>query len=81
MKKTADFLVDKRYPLLALMVAAALVCAFLAAGMETNRDMTKYLPEESNMRQGLDIMAEAFPDAESAAIRVMFDGLAAGETE
>lgn len=81
MKKLADFLVDKRYPLLAFMLAAALVCAFLAAGMETNRDMTKYLPKGSNMRQGLDIMETVFPDAESAVVRVMFTGLAEGEAD
>lgn len=75
MKRIADFLVDKRIPLLAVMLAAVLVCAFLAAGLRIERDMTKYLPESSNMRQGLDVMSQAFPDAESASIRVMFDGL------
>ena len=79
MKKLADFLVDRRYPLLAVMLAAALVCAFLAADLKTNKDMTDYLPEESNMRQGLDIMDAAFPDGESASVRVMFNGLDEGE--
>ncbi len=78
MKKTADFLVNRRYALLAVMLAAALVCAFLAAGLETNRDLTKYLPEDSNMRQGLDLMEETFP-GEEASIRVMFDGLDEGD--
>ena len=76
MKKTADILVRGRFVLLAVMLAAAVVCAFLAAGLETNRDMTKYLPEDSNMKQGMAVMESAFPaGADAASIRVMFTGL------
>ena len=41
-----------------------------------NEDMTKYLPDDSNMKAGMDIMTDAFPEMETSnAIRVMFDDL------
>ena len=42
MKKLADFLVNKRYILLTVMLVLAVVCGILAATIKTNRDMTKY---------------------------------------
>ena len=41
-----------------------------------NTDMTKYLPDSSQMKIGMDHMNEAFPDAvQTYTIRVMFRGL------
>ncbi|MDE6088068.1 MAG: hypothetical protein K2G25_06750 [Oscillospiraceae bacterium] len=42
--------------------------------------MTKYLAEDSPMRQGLNIMEDEFPDSDSEqSIRVMFTGLSEEE--
>ena len=76
MKKITDFIVNRRYAVLAFMLLVAAVCAFLATKVEIISDMTKYLPDDSNMKAGTDIMSEEFPDMETyQTIRVMFDDL------
>lgn len=76
MKKTASFLIDKRFWILGLMLIITAACAFLAPKVEINSDMTKYLSGSSNMKQGLDIMRSEFGDEEEDySIRVMFEGL------
>lgn len=75
MRKLTNFIVNKRYLLLALILVAAVVCAFLSASLKTNTDMTKYLPDDSPMRQGMALMAREFPEGEAASIRVVFEGL------
>ena len=51
-------------------------CLFLIPRVNINMDMTKYLPEDSSMRQGLDIMDKEFPETANAnTIRVMFTNL------
>lgn len=58
------------------MLALAVVCAALMPFVGINTDMTKYLPDSSQMKIGMDRMNEAFPDvAETYTIRVMFRGL------
>ena len=76
MKKLASILVDKRYLFLAIVLVIAVVSGFLIPKVGINKDMTKYLPADSSMKQGLDIMQEEFPDTGSGNnIRVMFTGL------
>ena len=76
MQKIAAFIVQKRKLLLVVMLALAVVCAALMPFVGINTDMTKYLPDSSQMKIGMDHMNEAFPDAaETYTIRVMFRGL------
>ena len=76
MKKIADFIVEKRVLLLILFIALAGICGALILAVNVNTDMTKYLPDKSSMKQGMDKMDEEFPDAEGDyTIRVMFKGL------
>ena len=76
MQKIAAFIVKKRRLLLVVMLALAVVCAALMPFVGINTDMTKYLPDSSQMKIGMDRMNEAFPDvAETYTIRVMFRGL------
>lgn len=78
MKKISGFIVEKRYVFIVIMLAAAAICALLIPKLEVNRDMTRYLPDGSNMKAGMDIMSDEFPDMESyQTIRVMFDDLTA----
>ncbi len=82
LKKIADFIVEKRKIVLAVMLAFTVVCVGLMTQVEINEDMTKYLDDESSMKIGLDIMNEEFPVAEQASyIRVMFTDLADDEKE
>ena len=53
MKGIASFLVDKRLILLILTVVAAAVSVVMLAFVTVNKDMTQYLPEDSDMRAGL----------------------------
>jgi len=76
MKKIANFLVEKRYIILATMLVLAVGCGILTQKVNINSDMTKYLPDDSSMKAGLDIMDKEFPATEdSGDIRVMFNGL------
>ena len=82
MKKLAGFLIERRYYILAFMLAAMVACGILAVNVPINRDRTKYLADDSGMKQGLSIMESQFSDASDASsIRVMFDDLDARQIE
>ena len=73
MKKIADFIVEKRIIILAAVLLIAGMCGILIPKVDINTDMTKYLPDKSSMKTGMDIMDREFPDAEEDhTIRVMF---------
>ena len=60
MERIAVFIVDKRN-LLFLLYAIAAVFSVVAMGwVNVENDVTKYLPEETETRQGIDIMSEHF---------------------
>ena len=76
MKKFADFIVEKRLLLLIVFIIIAGFCSLLIPKVGVNRDMTKYLPDDSSMKIGIDIMDEEFGEAAADyTIRVMFNGL------
>ena len=80
MKKLAEFLINRRRVLTAVMLVLTAVCAVLALRVPINRDRTKYLADGSEMKQGLSIMEDVFPESdETASIRVMFDDLTADQ--
>lgn len=77
MKKTASFFVEARYFILAVFFLLTVLCAFLIPQVNVITDMTQYLPSDSSMRKGLDIMEEEFPNASvDSTVRVMFTNLA-----
>ena len=76
MKKIAAFLVDKRFFLLGIVLCLTVVCGIFTFQVKINTDMTKYLPDDSSMKIGMDLMEEEFPDTEiQQTIRVMFRDL------
>ena len=76
-KKLSNFIVNKRNGILAAMLVMAVASIIGSQFVEINEDMTKYLPDDSNMKAGLDIMETEFPEIETSnTIRVMFDDLA-----
>lgn len=82
LKKISNFIVNKRILILALMLMLAVVSIFCSRFVEVNEDMTKYLPNDSNMKTGIDIMEKEFPEMEtSGTIRVMFDDLNGSQKE
>ena len=62
------------YILLGLTVVIALACGWLVPRVNVNSDMTKYLPNQSRMRQGLEIIMSDFSAAQlqSADVKAMF---------
>ena len=81
-RKLASMVVDHRRSILVLMLIIAAASAFLITQVEINEDLTRYLPDHSAMKQGLDIMSDEFPEAQtSQTVRVMFDHLQPEEKE
>ena len=81
-KRLASFVVEHRRPIFVIMAVVAAVCAFLTTKVVTNEDLTKYLPDKSPMKQGIDIMADEFPGTQSVqTVRVMFTHLKPEEKE
>ena len=75
-KKLSNFIVNKRIVILVAMLILAAISIICSQFVEINEDMTKYLPDDSNMKAGLDIMEAEFPEMETSnTIRVMFDNL------
>ncbi len=76
MKKIADFLVEKRKLVLAVVLLLTVISAVLMTKVNIITDMTEFLPDNSSMKQGIDVMEEEFADMElSNTIRVMFTDL------
>ncbi len=81
MKKLADFIVDNKYKVLIAVLIVTVICAGLALTVTINTDMTKYLPDDSSMKLGVDIMAEEFPNMPvPKTIRVMFEDMSPEES-
>jgi len=64
-----------------ITLVLAAVCGFLIPRVNVNSDMTKYLPDNSRMKQGLEILTDEFGGQQltTADVRVMFKGLEAEE--
>ena len=76
MKRLTGFIVNKRNIILSAMLILAAVCAFLVPKVSVNSDMTKYLPDDSSMKQGISLMEKEFPtEEENYTVRVMFKRL------
>lgn len=76
MQKISEFIVKKRIIILVTMLLLTVLCGLLIPKVTINTDMTKYLPDDSSMKIGMDLMEQEFPDSEeSYTIRVMFKGL------
>ena len=81
MKKVASFLVDRRTAILLVFLVLALISLFLMGQVRINYDMSVYLPPESGMKQGIELMNQEFGEAFSSDLRVMFSGLSENERE
>lgn len=73
--KIAGFLVTKRRLILVLFIIAAVAFGCLIPQVKVNKDMTRYLSEDSGMKRGLDIMKAEFGDENSSSLKVMFNDL------
>ncbi len=74
MKKTASFIVNKRVLILTVFLILTVISGILIPSVNINSDMTKYLPESSQMKIGTDIMTREF-GGELSVLNVMLKGL------
>ena len=82
MRKAACWIVRQRRWILALTLILAAVCGVLIPGVQVNSDMTKYLPEDSQMRAGMRLMEAEFPaEEDTCTVRAMFGGLSPEQRE
>ncbi|MCM1126078.1 MAG: MMPL family transporter [Lachnospiraceae bacterium] len=70
MEKLATFIVDKRNLFFLLYVFAIVFCFFSANWVNVENDITTYLPEETETRQGLTLMNDEFITYGSAKVMV-----------
>ena len=73
MRKIAASLVKWRCLFVTLMAACAVISVFLVPKINIVTDMTTFLPDDSRMREGMEIMKNAFPglDTDMATVSVM----------
>ena len=70
MEKIASVIVDKRNVLFLAFLAAAIFCAFSRNWVQVNDSLTDYLPEDTETRQGLELMEQEFVTFGTAEIMV-----------
>ena len=66
----ATFIVDKRNLIFFIYIAAAVFSVFSTFWVRVNSDITSYLPEDTETRQGIEIMGEEFVTYGSARVMV-----------
>lgn len=80
MKKVANIIVEKRILIVIFMLMLTVASFFGMKKVNINSDMTKYLPYDSEMKQGIALMDRDFKDVNTMqTIKVMFKGLNAEE--
>lgn len=70
------------YIFFACTIALTVVCGILMTRVNVNADMTKYLPDDSQMKRGLDIVSSVFGDAAQVSgsdVHIMFDSISPAE--
>lgn len=70
MMRVARFIVNKRKAFIALFILACIYSVLSMSKVKVINDLTDYLPESTETRQGLDIMDEQFTTFGSAKIMV-----------
>ena len=70
MEKLATFIVDRRNFIIFFFLIAAIFCAFSRNWVKVNDDITVYLSEDTETRQGLDIMNSEFTTYATAEVMV-----------
>ena len=75
MRKITDFIVEKRNYILVIFIILSGICLFLSSKVKINYDLTRYLPDDSSTKIGVDIMNEEFATDKSSTLEVMFKDL------
>ena len=70
MKKLSEFIVDKRKAFYLIFAIAFIFCVKSIDKVKINNDITSYLPDDTETRQGVDIMANEFKIYSNAQIMI-----------
>ena len=60
MERVSSFIVDKRYLLILIFIGLCIMSIFTSNSVRVDEDLTNYLPDDSETRQGLAIMEREF---------------------
>lgn len=77
MKKIINFIIEKRIIILILFLLLTILSVWLITQVNVNSDMIKYLPENSAVRIGVEIMEDEFPA--SSSLNIMFKDISENE--
>ena len=80
MMKVAAFIVDKRNLFFLILIIGLIFSAFSTSWVQVENSLPEYLPDDSESRQGLDVMAEQFITYGTASVMVENVSLDRAET-
>ena len=78
-QQIAAFIVDKRKAFYLIYIGFAIFCVFSSGWVAVNDDLTSYLPDTTETRQGLTIMEEEFVTFGTS--RIMVDNISYDQAE
>lgn len=82
MKKVVDFLTKKRLLIFIITIILAIGSGIAMLFVNINKDMTKYLPEDSQMKQGMEIMENEFvTTTTNETFKIMFEDLESNDKQ
>ena len=70
MERVAGFIIDKRYLFLLIFIGLCVMSIFTSGSVRVDEDLTDYLPDDSETRQGLSIMDREFVTYGDARVMV-----------
>ena len=75
MKRMADFIVNKRNIILIVFLMFAVISIILSNKVKINHDISKYLPNSSETRIGMNLMEKEFAENSTSSLLIMFKDL------
>ena len=82
LKKVVDFITKKRLLIFIITIILAIGSGIAMLFVNINKDMTKYLPEDSQMKQGMEIMENEFvTTTTNETFKIMFEDLESNDKQ
>lgn len=79
MRKITDFIVEKRNYILIIFIILSFVSLYIGTKVNINNDISKYLPENSETKIGMNIMNDKFDEIKQSQLYIMFKDLSKDE--
>lgn len=75
MRKIVDFIVEKRNYILIVFIILSFLFLYIGTKVPINNDISKYLPEDSETKIGINIMDDKFDEIKKSQLYIMFKNL------